>query len=61
MNLREIGGLSPDAAVMAEDSGSREVVAFDLAHQVVIDVSLPRHVIRLSLDLSRSTSEFFCR
>ncbi|KAJ0751704.1 hypothetical protein HanPI659440_Chr09g0315921 [Helianthus annuus] len=29
---------------MTDNSGSSEVIAFDLAHQVVIDVRLPRHV-----------------
>jgi hypothetical protein len=29
---------------VAEDGGGGEVVALDLAHQVLVDVSLPRHL-----------------
>lgn len=42
-NLREVGALSPNTAVLADDSGGSEVVTFDVAHKVVIDVGLPRH------------------
>jgi hypothetical protein len=41
---REGGALSPDAAVVADDGGGGEVVPVDLAHQVVVDVRLPRHL-----------------
>jgi hypothetical protein len=43
-NLGEVLGLCPDAAVVADDGGGAEVLAFDVAQQVVIDVRLPRHV-----------------
>lgn len=42
--LGEVGGLRPDAAVVADDGGGGEVVAVNLAHQVVVDVRLPRHL-----------------
>jgi hypothetical protein len=41
---REVGALSPDGAVVAEDGGGGEVVPLDLAHQVVVNVRLPRHL-----------------
>jgi hypothetical protein len=41
------GALSPDGAVVADDGGGGEVVALDLAHQVLVHVRLPRHL-RLS-------------
>ena len=44
-NLREIGALSPHTAVLTENSGGGEVVAFDIAHKVVINVRLPRHLL----------------
>ena len=44
-NLRESGALSPNAAVMADDGGGREMVAFDIAHQMVVHVCLPRHLV----------------
>jgi len=40
---REGGALSPDGAVVADDGGGGEVVALDLAHEVLVDVRLPRH------------------
>lgn len=43
-DLREGGALSPDGAVMAEDSGGGEVITLDLRHQVIIYVRLPRHL-----------------
>uniref|UniRef100_A0A2P2K1F8 Profilin-6 n=1 Tax=Rhizophora mucronata TaxID=61149 RepID=A0A2P2K1F8_RHIMU len=43
LKLREAGALSPDATVVADDGGSRETVAVDVAHEVVVDVRLPRH------------------
>jgi len=51
MYLKETGALSPGATIMAENSGSLEVVAsaFNVAHQVIIDVTLPRHCGSLSL------------
>lgn len=42
--LREGGALCPDGAVVADDGGGGEVVALDLAHQVLVDVRLPRHL-----------------
>ena len=42
-DLRERGALSPDGAVMADDRRRGEVVALDLAHEVLVDVRLPRH------------------
>jgi hypothetical protein len=41
---REVGALSPDGAVVAEDGGGGEVVPLYLAHQVVVNVRLPRHL-----------------
>ena len=43
-DLRKSGALSPNAAVMADDGGGGEVVAVDLAQQVVVHVRLPRHL-----------------
>lgn len=46
VNLRESGALRPDCAVVTEDGGGGEFqasLAFNIAHQVLIDVSLPRH------------------
>lgn len=37
-NLREISALSPDTAVLAEDGGVCEVVTFNIAQEMVIDV-----------------------
>lgn len=42
-NLREVGALGPNAAVMANDGGGGEVAAVDVGHQVVVYVGLPRH------------------
>lgn len=39
----EGGALSPDAAIKANDRGGGEMNTFHLAHQVIVDVSLPRH------------------
>lgn len=41
---RERGALGPDGAVVADDGGGGEVVALDLAHEVLVDVRLPRHL-----------------
>lgn len=46
-NLREIGALSPNAAVLADDSSGREMVAFDITQQVIINIRLPRHLLLL--------------
>lgn len=43
-NLRESGALGPNAAVVADDGGGREVVAFNFAHQMVVYIGLPRHL-----------------
>lgn len=42
-NRRKGGALRPNAAVLAEDCRGGEAVAVNIAHQVVIDVLLPRH------------------
>lgn len=54
-DLREGRTLSPDGAVVADDGRGGEVVscAIDIAHQVIIYVSLPRHFLI-------SISFFFC-
>ena len=39
--------LRPDAAIVAEDGGGRETLAIDLAHQMIVDVRLPRHPLSL--------------
>lgn len=44
MNLGEAGALGPDVAVLADDGGGGQVVALHLAHQVLVDVLLPRHL-----------------
>jgi len=51
-NLGEALGLRPGAAVVADDGGGAEVLAIDLAQQVVVDVRLPRHL------APRSSSSF---
>lgn len=43
-DLREGGALGPDAAVLAEDGGGGEGVAFDFVHQLLVHVRLPRHL-----------------
>jgi hypothetical protein len=45
MNLRESGALGPNAAVMADDGGGGQVIAFDFAHEMLIYVGLPRHLL----------------
>lgn len=42
-DLREVGALGPDTAVVANDGGGGKVVAVDVGHQVVVYVGLPRH------------------
>lgn len=42
-DLGEGGALGPDASVEAEDGGRGEVIALNIAHKVLVDVSLPRH------------------
>lgn len=46
-DLREGGALGPDRAVLADDGGGGEVVAFDFAHQVLVHVLLPQHLVPL--------------
>lgn len=46
-NLREILALSPNAAVLTDNGRRSEVIALNLAHQMFIDVNLPRHLSRL--------------
>lgn len=44
IDLREIGALSPDRAVVAQNGGGSEVTtAFEVTHQMFIHVTLPRH------------------
>lgn len=45
MNLRESGALGPNAAVMADDGRGGQVIAFDFAHEMLIYVGLPRHLL----------------
>ena len=49
--LREGRTLSPDRAIMADDGSGGEVLAsaIDVAHQMIIDVSLPRHFLFVTL------------
>lgn len=42
-DLREIGALSPNGAVVTDDSGGGQVVALNVTQKVLIDVCLPRH------------------
>lgn len=51
LDRREISALSPNGAVMADNSGRCEMGPLDLAHQVVINVRLPRHLLLLLLPL----------
>lgn len=59
-NLREVGALSPDGAVVSHDGCGGELeagIAVDIAHQVLVDVCLPRHfAFALSLVLTRLRS-----
>lgn len=48
-DLRKRGTLSPNGAVMADDSSRGELIAFYIAHQVLIYVSLPRHPLLFSV------------
>jgi hypothetical protein len=43
-DLGEALGLRPNAAVVTDDGGGAEMLSFDLAHQVLVDVRLPRHL-----------------
>lgn len=46
LNLREICALSPDATVMADNCGGGEALFVpEIAHQVIVDVCLPRHLL----------------
>lgn len=48
-NLRESCALSPDVTVLADNCGGGEaLVVPEIAHQVVVDVGLPRHLRLLS-------------
>lgn len=51
-DLREGRTLSPDAAVETDDGGGSEMLplAINVAHQMIINIRLPRHF--LSLDFS---------
>lgn len=50
--LREVGAVGPDGGVMADDGGGGEgmAAAVDIAHEMLIHVSLPRHLQLISLD-----------
>lgn len=54
IDLGECGALRPDGAVVAGDGRGREVVALDLAHQVLVHVRLPRHLLRPAADPDRT-------
>jgi hypothetical protein len=45
-HLWECGALGPNGAVVADYGSGGQVVALDLAHEVLIDVCLPRHPVR---------------
>jgi hypothetical protein len=47
-DLREAGALGPHASIVADDGRGGEMLAVDLAHQVVINVRLPRHLSKSS-------------
>jgi hypothetical protein len=53
-DLGESGALGPHTAIMADNGGSRQMVALDFAHQMIINVCLPRH-----LRSEISTVDFF--
>ena len=55
-NLMEVVALVPNTAVLADDGGGGEAVAFDFAHQVLVHVRLPRHFLLYFLTLSLSYS-----
>ena len=48
-HLRESRALGPNAAVVADDGCGGEVIAFDFAHEMIIDIGLPRHLLLLLL------------
>lgn len=41
------GALRPDAAVLADNGSGRQMLAVDVAHQMIVDVRLPRHLLLL--------------
>lgn len=43
-DLREGGALGPHTAIETDDGRGGEIVAVDLAHQVLVNVRLPRHL-----------------
>lgn len=49
--LRERWALGPDAAIVANNCRGGKVLAIDLAHQVLVDVCLPRHLVSLAFSL----------
>jgi hypothetical protein len=51
-HLWECGALGPNGAVVADYGGRAQVVALDLAHEVLIDVRLPRHPVQWLLLLN---------
>lgn len=50
----ERGALSPDAAVEADDGGGGELLTLNIAHEVIIDVGLPRHCSSFRCSSSRT-------
>ena len=40
-NLKEGGALGPDTTVVANDGRNGDMVAIDIAHQMIINTSLP--------------------
>ena len=43
---------------MADDGCGGEVIAFDFAHEMIIDIGLPRHLLLLLLLLCTSETVF---
>ena len=56
--LREGGALGPDGAILAEDRCGSEMLTVDLAHEMIIDVGLPRHLFSLPFFFSYSSLPF---
>lgn len=58
-DLRERSTLGPNAAVVAKDGGGGQMLIVDVAHQMIINVRLPRHP--LSAHSPPSSPLFRCR
>lgn len=48
-DLRERRALCPNATVLAENGCRAELIAFDFAQEVLVNVGLPRHFLKLVL------------